>query len=413
MATKEVMVTAPVIVLLYDRAFGAGSFVSALRRRWGLYAGLAATWGIFIALMWIYPHPSQKVGFSFDISVLDYAMNQCIVIIHYIRLSLWPAKLCLDYSWPVVKAWDQLVPSILIILALLTIMVWGLIRNRSWSYLGVWFFGILAPTSSFVPIIDLIFEHRMYLSLAALVLLFVITAYLFSQYAAKRLWVSGEMAANSIAGKFKHCISVVFMTIIIAMLTMATLNRNTYYHNPVLIWKAVLDVVPNNPRAHLNLGVALQSQGRINEPASCYRQALRLKPDFADAHSNLGYVLSAQGKFDMALEHYNEALRLEPDKVTPLSGIARILATHPDPNQRDASQAVDLAERAIGLTEFQSAWYYDNLAASYAASRRFDPAKETAQKAFNLAYEAKNYKQRINTTTRHIQSIPVRTMIKP
>ena len=44
MGAKEVMVSAPLIVLLYDRTFLAGSFREAWRRRRGVYAGLAATW---------------------------------------------------------------------------------------------------------------------------------------------------------------------------------------------------------------------------------------------------------------------------------------------------------------------------------------------------------------------------------
>jgi len=44
MASKEVMVSAPVIVLLYDRTFVAGSFREAWRRRGWVYGGLAATW---------------------------------------------------------------------------------------------------------------------------------------------------------------------------------------------------------------------------------------------------------------------------------------------------------------------------------------------------------------------------------
>ena len=51
MATKEVMVTAPLVVLLYDRTFLAGSFGRPLRRRWGLYAALAATWGLLAYLV--------------------------------------------------------------------------------------------------------------------------------------------------------------------------------------------------------------------------------------------------------------------------------------------------------------------------------------------------------------------------
>lgn len=392
MATKEVMVTAPIVVLLYDRTFGAGSLVSALRQRWGLYVGLVTTWIILIALMWALPH-SEKVGFSTGISVLDFMMNECIVIVHYIHLSLWPAKLCIDYGWPIVKDWSQLALPILIVVTLLAITVWGLIRNFSWSYLGVWFFGILAPTSSFVPFKNLIFEHRMYLPLAALILLFVITVYICFQYAAKRLHLSSESSAGTIKERFMRYIPAIFMITILAALTLRTLYRNVDYQNPVLIWKKAIDVAPHNPRAYSNLGFSFHRQGRLDEAANYYRQSLRLKPtklDQAIANSNLGSILTAQGKFDEAIEHYKEALRLEPDMAIPMFGIAWILATRPDPEQRDASKAVELAGRAMELTEYPGAWHYDRLAATYAAEGRFEQALAVAEKALILASEENN-----------------------
>lgn len=44
MATKEVMVSAPSLMLLADRAWLAGSFREAGRQRRGYYCALAATW---------------------------------------------------------------------------------------------------------------------------------------------------------------------------------------------------------------------------------------------------------------------------------------------------------------------------------------------------------------------------------
>ncbi len=429
MASKEVMVTAPVMVLLYDRAFGAGSLVSALRRRWPLYAGLAVTWGILAALMLSYPASPENIGFSAGTGVLDFMMDECIVIVHYISLSLWPAKLCLDYGygWPVVKAWDQLVPSILIILPMVGITVWGLIRNRSWSYLGVWFFGILAPTSSFVPMKNTIFEHRMYLSLAALILLFVLAAYICSEHAAKRLQASRKIATGMVTERSKRCIQVILMATIIAALTVRTWSRNADYQDPARIWKGAIDVAPHNPRAHMGLGGALQAQGRLDEAARCYRRALRLMPDqarwlkgeqhlAATANNNLGVLLVEQGKFDLAMEHYEQALRLEPDMAESLFGIAWLLATHPDPERRDASKAVELAERAMGLTELPVAWHFDRLAATYAAEGRFEQAQMTAEKALVLASEEGNDKLANNIRERlelYKYATPYRESLQP
>lgn len=448
MATKEVMVTAPVVVLLYDRTFAAGSFAAALRRRWPLYAGLAATWGILAAVMLTSAYTPGTAGFSVEINPLDYALNQSIVIVRYLRLSFWPVGLCLDYSWPVVKDWSRIVPAMLAVIVMLSATIWAMARNYGWSYLGVWFFGILAPTSSFVPLVDLIFEHRMYLPLAAVILLVVIAGHLCFRYAVERLQAITLM----------RCVSAALVIAIIGPFTMTTLRRNRYYRDPVLMWQSVLKVVPGNARAHFNLGTELesqnrferagrhyyealqlkpdypkayvglgnifrlqgrldeaagqyqralrlkpdeveaisglgnilQSQGRLDEAADYYRDAIRLRPDYAEPHNNLASVLLTQGKFDKALEYFYKALTLEPDSATTLLGIAWILALHPDAERRDTARAIELAQRAIALTEEQNAVDFDTLAIIYAAAGKFDQAQVAAQKAVDLARRAGN-----------------------
>ena len=415
MATKEVMATAPIVILLYDRTFGAGSFISVLRQRWRLYAGLASTWIILITLMWVLPNQAEKTGLSTGIGVLEYMTNECIVIVRYISLSLWPAKLCLDYGWSIVKAWDQLVLPILIVVTLLGITTWGLIRNHAWSYLGVWFFGILAPTSSFVPIIDLIFEHRMYLPLAALILIFVIGGHAFFRYTEKWLRISGKSAPGTITEVFIRYFPVGIMITIIAALTLRTLHRNECYKNPVLIWEEAIEVSPHNSRAHSNLGYSFHQQGKLDEAAECYRKSLQLKPDQAIAISNLGSVLTAQGKFDAAIKHYEQALSLESDMAIPMFGIAWILAIHPDPQERDTSRAVEIAEQAMEMSEFPGAWNFDVLAAAYAAEGKFEQAQETAEKALLLANEEHNIQLASKISERlklYKQNIPYRESVK-
>jgi len=294
MGTKEVMVTAPALVLLYDRTFAAGSFIGAFRRRWGLYAGLAATWGILAALIWSGPR-SASAGFSIGYKPLDYALNQCVVILHYIRLTFWPRGLCLDYRWPVTKELGRLLPFAAVILVLGVVIIWGLIRNRMWSYSAAWFFAVLAPTSSFVPIADLAFEHRMYLPLAGLAALVVSGGYVFL-----------ERRSAKKAG-------LVSVVIVIGVLTAVTLLRNNDYRSAESIWRTVLDVTPENPRAHNCLGSVLRAQGRVDEAISCFHQALRLKPDYASAYNNLGIALQSVGNSDEAVICIQRSLQIDPD----------------------------------------------------------------------------------------------------
>jgi hypothetical protein len=63
MGCKESMATAPIMVLLYDRAFAFDSWVSAFRARRWLYAGLGATWIALAALQWSGPRV-HSAGFA-------------------------------------------------------------------------------------------------------------------------------------------------------------------------------------------------------------------------------------------------------------------------------------------------------------------------------------------------------------
>jgi len=234
MATKEVMVTAPVMVLFYDRTFLAGSFRQAVRRRWPFYLFLSSTWLVLIFLMLPGPR-AGSTGFSLGVSALSYAANQCEVLFHYLRLSFWPDRLCLDYSKAVNSDWAKLGPYIAAAAAVIAVTIWGFIHNRSWSFAGVWFFVILSPTSSFIPVADLVFEHRMYLPLAGLTAVVVLFGYIVLNK------ISGRLAmANRLFG-FGFSI----LLILAVLLTARTLARNRDYRTAVSIWHRPQPRLPN------------------------------------------------------------------------------------------------------------------------------------------------------------------------
>ena len=142
MQTKEVMVGAPLIVWLYDRAFLAGSFAAALRSRRALYAGLAATW----LLLWLCVDSNALsggaawAGFGLpEISVAEYARSQPGVILHYLRLCFWPHPLVLDYGWPVANELGPILSSTAFVSVLGLATLWALWHVPPIGFLGAFF----------------------------------------------------------------------------------------------------------------------------------------------------------------------------------------------------------------------------------------------------------------------------------
>ena len=320
MATKEVVVTAPLVVLLYDRTFLAGSFRQALWRRWGLYVGLVATWGRLAYLVC----STGLIARQAELGAPDswsYARTQPGVILHYLRLSFWPTRLCMSYEWPVANRLGETLPGTIVVGLLLAATVWGLIGRRVWGFLGAWFLLILAPTSSFMPLNQLVHEHRTYLSLAALAVLVVTGGY--------ALW--GRLLPKSTrpgygATAVQWTAPAVVLAALLLTLGYITVQRNSVYRTSLAIWQDTVDKCPASPVAHNNLGNALTALARTEEAMQHYRQALRLKADYADAYNNLGKAQDDLGRTEEAIKLYRAALHLRPNKAVPHFNLGHALA---------------------------------------------------------------------------------------
>ena len=303
MGSKEVMVGAPLIVLLYDRCFLSGSFRETFRRRWGLHAGLASTWLILARLVATRGH-SKSAGFGFQsLTGWAYARMQFGVIVHYLRLAFWPYPLVFDYyDWPAANTVSAVVPPAVAVLTLLGATLWAA-RYQPWlGFLGAWFFIILAPTSSVLPLVtEPAAERRMYVPLLAVVALIVIVGDAGLRYLLRRL-KSGET--------LRRCLEAGIVVAVAATLGSITLRRNEDYRSVLSIWSDAVAKRPNNARGHNNLGAELHRLGQLPEARFHYSEAVRIRPNFAEAYNNLGALLLQQGQLDEAIAHLSEAIRL-------------------------------------------------------------------------------------------------------
>jgi tetratricopeptide (TPR) repeat protein len=336
MLSKEVMVAAPLLTLLFDRCLLAGSWREAFRRRWALHLALASSWLLLLPSLALAFNPGGdggevaahfldepgaiaglaegQVSAGFGMSHLgpwEYARSQPGVILHYLRLAAWPDALCLDYGWPVARGVGAVLLPALVVGGLLLATLWALWRRPGLGFLAAAFFLALAPTSSVLPIADLCVEHRMYLPLAPLALLAVLT---------------GEAVCRLLPARTAAWVGAGLLVAAVLALGWRTVLRNDDYRDPVALWAATAVQRPTNPRAYFNLGNILAERGSPRDAERQYRKALEIKPRYAKALCGLGVCLATRGDATGAERHFRAAVAADPNLVEARNNLAAALA---------------------------------------------------------------------------------------
>lgn len=300
---KEVIAVAPLLVLLYDRAFVSGSVRVALLRHRGMYAGLAATWLILLALVastgW---NRGGTVGLGVGVGAWDYGLTQFRALTRYLVLAFWPAGLAFDYGTFWETSLRAVVPHAAIVTALFAGTAWALWRSPRLGFLGAAFFLPLAPTSLLPGTTQMIVEHRMYLSLAPVLALAALLV-------------------------FRHLgrLALPLCAVAAVALGATTYARNRDYRTALELWTDTVAKVPTNARARCNLAIALVAAGRPAEALTHYEESLRLAPASADTRYNYALALARLGRPRDAETQYRDALRLKPDHAEAHCNLGTLL----------------------------------------------------------------------------------------
>jgi tetratricopeptide (TPR) repeat protein len=331
------------MVLLYDRTFVAGSFREAWRSRWRYYLGLVCTWLLLARLMM--GLNQRGAGFAEGVSWWNYGLTSCRSVVLYLKLAIWPHPLVFDYGSKaiVVQHAAEIAPQALILAVLLAGAAIALWRRPAVGFAGAWFFVILAPTSSVVPVaFQPIAEYRVYLSLAAVIASAVLGLYrligrrsllVFAAVAVGLGWLA--VRRNEVYQSERAILSD----------TVAKCPDNARAHNnlglvlthiagceaeAVAECEAAVRLEPDSAAYHTELGLALADiPGRQPEAIAEYQAALRLKPDFADAHNNLALSLEEMGNVSAAEAEYKAALKLKPAYAWAHNNLGLLFASMP------------------------------------------------------------------------------------
>ena len=332
-----------------------------------LAAGLAVSFtglGLLLAL----------AGFGLGVSWWDYLLTQSDALVLYLRQSVWPHPLVLDYGTAVVRSLAAVWWQSLVVLALLAATVAAVYDRRSsvraFGFVGAWFFLILAPSSSIVPLVtQTIAEHRMYLPLAAVLISVVLAAHHFLQSRARLVLAAVALVCGGLTLVRSHdydseltlwqdnvahrpharVLTALGVTLLhtgrpaeaLPLFVRAFALDPSYFlaqRNRALallqlgradeataIFTALPGREPGEAEEYFALGNAFAREQKFAEAAAAYARTIALEPTHAAAHANLGNVFLLQGHARDAIVEYETVLRLRPDDARARENLALAL----------------------------------------------------------------------------------------
>ena len=260
-----------------------------------------------------------------------YLMTQFGVILHYLRLVVVPTGLNFDYDWTLQRSFASaaVILPLLFLIALVTV---ALVRVRqqpvlTFAVLGM--LALLAPTSSLLPLADIVVEHRMYLALVGLMFL-----------AATLVWDLLRRLGDDVGCRETRSSTLLAVALVpLAVLGVTCRARAALWADAIALHEDAAAKAPGNPRVRLNLGVTYMNLQKLPEAEKNLAEAKRLYDLGESVHAfdrigafiyyNLGAVQYLRGEvheapaqLEKSLEMGGQYLALRPMALYILARIA-------------------------------------------------------------------------------------------
>lgn len=340
---KLIIISLPPIMITYFCLFSpywetVKSFISKKRLLFTLAVALLSIFAIYELILFkegaflVLNDPG-----SIAHSRLNYLLSQVKwSVFYYLKILLFPFNLNLDPDVHMVRSFaDSGLIAAILVLALLVAFIKNQSRLVIFGFL--WMIVSMAPESSFIPLLDLVAEHRLYLPAVGFVLIV-------SSLLASRKWVPLHIA-------------------LILFLAVNTMHRNEDWISEKSLWRDSSIKSPHKWRTYSNYARALDIEGDKELSVINYKKAISIDPNHFELHHNLGNIYLDMGNCDMAIEEHEKALRLSPYLPESLFSIGKChkmtgnydKAIRYYKNALELAPAMDAVYRELGLL------YYFNL----------------------------------------------------
>jgi tetratricopeptide (TPR) repeat protein len=303
------------------------------------------------------------------ISSANYLINQFVVMVKYLRLTVVPMNQCADYGnvyygFPLINSFWRfdVIGCFLLLIGLFTLAVCFYKKNKVFSFGIFWFFLTLSIESSIIPIADPMFEHRMYLPMLGMSMFLISSIFM-------------------IAPKIKTTYLYSFIALLILFLGILSYSRNEIWKNDLTLWTDVAEISPHNARAWFNKGIALELVGRHGEAMRSYDKAIEIKPEYYEAWYNKGVGLALAGKYEEAMKSYDNAVVIQPEYYNAWNNKGYILN-----KLGKLKEAIQCYEKVIKIKpDMYEAWY--NKGSTLALLGKHEEAIKCYDKAIEIKPE--------------------------
>jgi len=318
--TKEIAITLPVMIWLYDVYFvhvevnGRMEWLKLQVRKIYVYLPFV----VFVVIPYfmirslvitgttVLPEPDG----SYTIPIRGFIENlltQPKVLLKYIQLFFLPFNLTVEHD--ITESHSILDLSVIIpaglILALVYLAVWLFRKNDNTlmviSFFMAWFFVVQLPTT-IIPLYAILQENRGYLAVISLAVFFGIALYK----------MTSVNFIRTKAGRYSPVIPVVILALIVLVYSAGTIDRNRVWADDVTLWSDAVSKSPQAPRAHHNLALAFNEAGHLDSAIEELRKVIELEPTLIMAYYNLGNIYNKRGMIKAAIAEYGKALEIDP-----------------------------------------------------------------------------------------------------
>jgi protein O-mannosyl-transferase len=264
---------------------------------------------LFVAFMFVFIQKMEPdTWVPGGTSKFNYLITQPFVMVYYVATFFLPVSLSADTDWSPLQSisdmrfWIGMMLVVGMVFAAIVFSKDKRFRPISWGI--IWFFLALLPTSSVVPLAEVMNDHRLFFPYVGLVISVTWTIALLLYKWKEKIMGNSSYKISLLA--------VIF--VLLGTYAYGTYQRNEVWKTEESLWLDVTIKSPKNGRGMMNYGLTQMRKGNYDIAYKYFLKAEELTPFYSYVFINKAICMNAMGKDKAEVErNFKRAIELNPN----------------------------------------------------------------------------------------------------